>query len=166
MGIMDQTVDRLPSPEAKNWPSPLLTPANGGHDVDLRRMAAGGVTLLGRLQSVSGTRLIIAPDLKESLAKGDVWFTDYKKSVDDYVTKTGMNVPEDRHSDEGVAEPDEVSRPLLEDLRLRDDRREARFRGPDIGCTEDDRVVLRLPRYRLPKAIPRRRIKPLQISLP
>jgi len=114
MGIMDQTVDRLPSPEAKNWPSPLLTPANGGHDVDLRRMAAGGVTLLGRLQSVSGTRLIIAPDLKESLAKGDVWFTDYKKSVDDYVTKTGMNVPEDRHSDEGVAEPDEISRPLLE----------------------------------------------------
>ncbi len=79
MGILDQTVDTLPSPEAKNWPLPLLTPANGGHDVDLRRMAAEGVTLLGHLQSVAGNTLIIAPDLKESLAKGDVWFTDYKK---------------------------------------------------------------------------------------
>jgi putative flavoprotein involved in K+ transport len=113
MGILDQTVDTLPSPEAKNWPLPLLTPANGGHDVDLRRMAADGVTLLGRLQSLSGTRFIVTPDLKDSLAKGDVWFTDYKKSVDDYVTRTGMDVPKESQV-EGVAEPKECSNPILE----------------------------------------------------
>ncbi len=83
-------MDMLPSLEAKNWPLPLLTGVNGGHDLDLRRMAADGVTLLGHLQSVSGTRLIIAPDLKETLARADVWFTDFKKLVDDYVTKTGI----------------------------------------------------------------------------
>ena len=114
IGVLDQTVDMLPSPEAKNWPLPLLTGVNGGHDLDLLRMAVGGVTLLGHLQSVSGNTLIIAPDLKETLARADVWFTDFKKLVDEYVTKTGMNVPEEKHSDEEVAEPDEISQPILE----------------------------------------------------
>lgn len=114
MGILDQTVDSLPSPEAKNVPLPLLTPAHGGHDVDLRRMAAEGVTLLGHLQSVAANKLIIAPDLQESLARGDVWFTDYKKSVDDYVAKTGMDVPTESQPVDTVAEPKEVSNPILE----------------------------------------------------
>jgi putative flavoprotein involved in K+ transport len=96
----------------------LLT-ANGGHDVDLRRMAADGVTLLGHLESVSGTRIIVAPDLKESLAKGDMWFTDYKKSVDDYVAKTGVNAPKENQPVDGAAEPKEVSNPILElDLKV------------------------------------------------
>jgi hypothetical protein len=57
MGILDQTLDTLPSLEAKNWPLPLLTGVSGGHDLDLRRMAADGVTLLGHLQSVAGNTL-------------------------------------------------------------------------------------------------------------
>ena len=114
MGILDQTVDTLPSPEAKNWPLPLLTGVNGGHDLDLCRMAAAGVTLLGHLQSVSGNTLIIAPDLKETLANADVWFTDFKKLVDDYVTMTGMDVPKESEPAEAVAEPKEVSNPILE----------------------------------------------------
>jgi putative flavoprotein involved in K+ transport len=114
LGILDQTVDTLPSPEAKNWPLPLLTGVNGGHDLDLRRMTARGVTLLGHLQSVAGNKLIIAPDLKETLAKADIWFTDFKKLVDDYVTKTGMDVPKESQPAEGVAEPKEVLDPILE----------------------------------------------------
>ena len=114
MGVWEQTVDMLPSPQAKKDPVPLLTPANGGHDVDLRRMAAEGVTLLGRLQAISGSRLIIADDLKKNLAEGDLRFTDYKKLVDNYVSKTGLTVPEETSSDHGVAEPDEVLHPILE----------------------------------------------------
>ena len=71
MGSWDQTVDTLPSPQAKNDLGPLLTPANGGHDVDLRRMAADGVTLLGRVQGIAGSILIIADDLQKNLADGD-----------------------------------------------------------------------------------------------
>jgi len=114
MGVWDHTVDMLPSPQAKNDPVPLLTPANGGHDVDLRRMATDGVTLLGRLQAISGSRLIIADDLKKNLVEGDLRFTDYKKSVDNYVSKTGLDAPAETSSDNGVAEPDEVLRPILE----------------------------------------------------
>jgi putative flavoprotein involved in K+ transport len=114
MGILDQTLDTLPSPEAKNWPLPLLTGVNGGHDLDLRRMAHGGVTLLGHLQSVAGNTLIIAPDLNGTLARADVWFTDFKRLVDEYVTKTGMDVPKESQPGEAVAEPKEVSNPILE----------------------------------------------------
>ena len=119
MGILDQTLDTLPSPEAKNWPLPLLTGVNGGYDLDLRRMAAGGATLLGHLQSVAGNTLVIAADLKETLAKADVWFTEFKKLVDDYVTKTGMDVPKESQLVEGVSEPKEVSNPIPElDLKI------------------------------------------------
>lgn len=114
MGLFDQRVDTLPSVEAKNWPLPLLTGVNGGYDLDLRRMAAGGATLLGHLRSVAGTTLGIAGDLKDTLEKADVWFTDLKKSVDDYVTKTGMDVPKENPVAEGLAEPKEVSNPILE----------------------------------------------------
>jgi putative flavoprotein involved in K+ transport len=114
MGVWDHTVGMLPSPQAKNDPVPLLTPANGGHDVDLRRMAAGGVTLLGHLQSVAGNTLFIAPDLNETLANADVWFTDFKKLVDEYVTKNGIDVPKESAPVEAAAEPKEVSNPIQE----------------------------------------------------
>jgi putative flavoprotein involved in K+ transport len=113
MGVWDHTVDMLPSPQAKNDPVPLLTPANGGHDVDLRRMAADGVTLLGRLQAITGSKLIIAADLQKNLADGDLRFIEYKKSVDNYIRKTGLNAPEDTSGQE-VTEPDEVLHPILE----------------------------------------------------
>jgi putative flavoprotein involved in K+ transport len=38
--------------------------------------------------------------------------------VDDYVTKTGIDVPKENQPVEGVAEPNEISNPILElDLR-------------------------------------------------
>ena len=114
MGLFDQRADSLPSVEAKNWPLPLLTGVKGGYDLDLRRMAAGGATLLGHLRSVSGNTLGIADDLKDTLAKADVWFTDLKKLVDDYVTRIGMDVPNESPLAEGLAEPKEISNPLLE----------------------------------------------------
>jgi putative flavoprotein involved in K+ transport len=114
MGLFDQRVDTLPSVEAKNWPLPLLTGVNGGYDLELRRMAAGGATLLGHLRSVAGNTLGIAGDLKDTLEKAGVWFTDLKKSVDDYVTETGMDVPKENPVAEGLAEPEEVSNPILE----------------------------------------------------
>ena len=114
MGLFEQRVDALPSGEAKNFPLPLLTGVNGGYDLDLRRMAAAGATLLGHLQSVAGNTLGIAGDLKDTLAKADVWFTDLKKSVDNYVTKTGMDVPKESPVAEGLAEPKELSNPILE----------------------------------------------------
>jgi putative flavoprotein involved in K+ transport len=117
MGGWDCTVDSLP-PAAKNLPTPLLTGFKGGHDVDFRRMGADGIFLLGHLEAIRDERLIHAADLKENLAKGDEWFTNFRKSVDEYVTKTALDVPEENQPDEDMTEPKEVSRPIFE-LNLR-----------------------------------------------
>lgn len=114
MGLWEHTVDMLPSPEAKYDPLPLLTPANGGHDVDLRRMANDGATLLGRLQAINGSVITIANDLQKNLADGDRRLTEYKRNVDSFITKSGLSVPEEMFSDEETPDPEEVVRPLLE----------------------------------------------------
>jgi hypothetical protein len=54
MGVWDHTVDMLPSPQAKNDPVPLLTPANGGHDVDLRRNGRRRFNIIGLLTGNNG----------------------------------------------------------------------------------------------------------------
>jgi putative flavoprotein involved in K+ transport len=114
MGLWEHTVEMLPSPQAMNDPLPLLTPANGGHDVDLRHMAADGVTLLGRLEAITGSKLIIADDLRKNLADGDHRSSEYKNTVDNYIRKNGLIVREETSSSDGVIDPDEVLRPILD----------------------------------------------------
>jgi len=114
MGFWDRTVNSLPSPDAKNAPVPLVTGYAGGYDVDFRCMADNGIHLLGHLQSVRNGVLISAPDLKENLTKGDETFSGFKTSVDQYVLKTGMDVPDDNPPPEACLEQKEILRPVLE----------------------------------------------------
>lgn len=96
-------------------PGPLLTGVNGGYDVDLRDLAAKGIVLLGRLQGVKGRTLVLAPDLEENLVKGDEWFNNFKQSVDDYITKNKLDVPEESTSAESQLNPQkDASAPVPE----------------------------------------------------
>jgi putative flavoprotein involved in K+ transport len=62
--------------------------------------------------------MYFAPDLKGNLAKGDQSFNIFKTSVDEYVAKAGLNVPEESQS-EHITEVKEVEAPILE-LKLAD----------------------------------------------
>ena len=73
---------------------PLITGIHGGYDIDLRRSAANGVRLLGHLMDISDGRAALAPDLEENLRKGDQAFDDFRREVDDYVSRTGIDVPQ------------------------------------------------------------------------
>ena len=118
MGAWDRKVETLRSPEAKNAPVPLLTGYHGGYDVDFREMAKDGIKLLGHVQSVRDAVLISAPDLGENLTKGDDWFKNFKTSVNEYVFKTGMDVPEESPTPEDSSGRKEILHPILElDLR-------------------------------------------------
>jgi putative flavoprotein involved in K+ transport len=88
-GASDRTVDSLP-PDAR---APLLTGANGGHDVDLRHLARQGVTLAGSLRDISRSRLLFAADLEENLARGDETFDQFTRSVDEYILKHRLSAP-------------------------------------------------------------------------
>ena len=67
LGEADTTVDQRRGAQ----PPRLFTGVRGGYDVDLRRLAADGVVLLGRVLGGQGSRLTIARDLGENLARGD-----------------------------------------------------------------------------------------------
>ena len=98
MGIWDRPVDLFP--EVKNWRVPLVTGVKGGHDIDLRRFAADGVTLLGRVLDVRGRELVLAGGVEETLGQGDDWFASFKKSADEYVRQARIDVPEAERQEE------------------------------------------------------------------
>lgn len=113
MGAWDRRADSL-SPAEKNAPVPLLTGVDGGYDVNLRRMAAQGITLVGHLDAVKNDRLILAPGLAENLSKGDKWFGDFKNAVDVFVKKSDMDIEDNTQVEDDLAEPKEVTTPVLE----------------------------------------------------
>jgi putative flavoprotein involved in K+ transport len=94
MGRLEQTADQLPSPSARFAPNSQLSGKNGGHTLNLHRFARNGVVLLGRLVGVDGHRIALAPDLEENLTHADRASEDFKKGVDEFVHRTGMDAPE------------------------------------------------------------------------
>jgi putative flavoprotein involved in K+ transport len=114
----EQIVDTVPV-NLRKGSEVLLTGANGGYDVDLRSMAARGIVLLSHSQGIKDGELVLADDLEQHLAKGDESFQGLKKAVDDYVTKNGLEVPEEEQSKVSPNIPKEISNPVSR-LNLKD----------------------------------------------
>lgn len=114
LGTTEQIVDAVPE-HLRKGSEILLTGANGGYDVDLRAMAARGIVLLGHLQGIKDGELILADDLAQNLARGDESLENFKRAVDDYVTKNGLEFPAEREPDVEPSIPSTVSRLNLKD---------------------------------------------------
>jgi len=93
LGIYAQTVDKLPSPRAKFAGKPHISGTRGGHTLNLHQFARDGVILLGHLQGVQNGKIALAPDLHENLANADQHETEFTRAVDEFVAKTGMDIP-------------------------------------------------------------------------
>ena len=93
LGFFDRTVDKLPSPKAKFAGSIQGTGKDGGHSINLHQFARDGVILLGHIQDAQENRLILAPDLMETLAKTDQAEADFIKQVNAYIETTGQDAP-------------------------------------------------------------------------
>lgn len=74
LGVSLPSADRLPSPAARFACNPQLSGHGGGHDISLRRMAAEGVRLVGRLAALEGTLARLQPDLGDNLRYADTFF--------------------------------------------------------------------------------------------
>lgn len=92
--------------------------ANGGETVDYRRLAARGMTLLGRAAAFSDGVLTFEPGLAENLATGDRNYLSVLDEADAYVTRNGLDLPEDPAARILTPDPDCVTTPILSlDLR-------------------------------------------------
>jgi putative flavoprotein involved in K+ transport len=94
LGRVERPVDQLRSPSARFAANAQLSGKDSGHTLNLHQFAQNGVMLLGRLVNVDGHHIALAPDLQENLSNADMASENFRKEVDEFVRKTGMDVPE------------------------------------------------------------------------
>jgi putative flavoprotein involved in K+ transport len=88
--------------------------ARGGHTVDFRALAAGGIEMVGRTASYDGGTLHFAPDLADNIAHGDANYLALLDAADAYVERNGLDLPEEPQAGILGPDPDCVVDPLLE----------------------------------------------------
>ncbi len=100
LGIVDETVDELDSPEERFDANPQISGKDGGQDINLHQFARDGIRLLGHLEDFENGQAVLETDLYENLAAGDEQAKMFRQGVDKYIEKAGLDVPE-----ENVTEP-------------------------------------------------------------
>jgi putative flavoprotein involved in K+ transport len=99
VGVGLPTVEKLPDPRLRFAPNPHLSGHRGGHETDLRQLAVGGITLVGRVASIDGNRMHFAPGLSVSLDRADAFFGErLQPMIERYIGLAGIDAPphEDR----------------------------------------------------------------------
>jgi putative flavoprotein involved in K+ transport len=99
VGVKFPTVDDLPTPAARFACNPHLSGKDGGHDINLRRLAREGVHLYGRLEAIDGTTVRFSDDLAERLRFADTRFDqEFRLLFDAYIGAAGIDAPPDDRS--------------------------------------------------------------------
>jgi putative flavoprotein involved in K+ transport len=89
----------LEDPRRRLAANPHLSGHGGGHEVDLRRLASGGATLLGRLKAIDGERIRLAPDLSANLATADRFFEEkFRSLIDKLIERARIDAPPDERA--------------------------------------------------------------------
>ena len=89
LGEWDRPAAERPAGE----PPPLLTGVAGGRDMDIRELAEMGVRLLGRLTGAEAGAARFAPDLAQTLARGDGLYARYLAQIDAHAAALGLDLP-------------------------------------------------------------------------
>jgi len=94
LGFPPETVDDLPDPRMRFAANPHLSGKDGGHDINLRRLGADGVTLLGRVEAAANGRVELAPDLETNLHRADTFFDEHlRPDLDRFIELAGFEAP-------------------------------------------------------------------------
>lgn len=109
LGVLGKWDLQTPAPDTAHV-TIAVSGAQGGETVDFRRLAARGITLVGRTEAYADGRLQFAGDLADNIARGDANYLSVLDEADAYAARNGLDLPE---------EP------------------EARVIGPDPDCLRD-----------------------------
>jgi putative flavoprotein involved in K+ transport len=115
VGFFDRTPAMLTSPKDRMFGSPHSTGKGGGHEINLHTFYRNGINLLGHVRGYEDGKLVIAPDLKENLAKADGFAANVIKMIDEYILKNALNIPAEEVVilDDGYRAPEISSLDLL-----------------------------------------------------
>ncbi|HWO60399.1 MAG TPA: NAD(P)/FAD-dependent oxidoreductase [Umezawaea sp.] len=85
-----------PPPAARFAGNPILSGRDGGHSIDLRRLARDGVRLYGGLESADGTTVRFSNDLADRLAFTETQFDKTQRLLfDRYIAAARIDAPPD-----------------------------------------------------------------------
>ncbi|NDV88922.1 NAD(P)-binding domain-containing protein [Aurantimonas aggregata] len=87
--------------------------AHGGETIDFRRLAANGITLVGRTESFDAGVLTFAPDLAENIRRGDENYLALLEEADAFIARNGLDLPEEPEARHFAADPACVTDPVL-----------------------------------------------------
>lgn len=87
--------------------------AYGGHTMDFRRLAALGVTLMGRAGSYSDGTLGFAPDLGQNIENGDRNYLSVLDEADSHAKAHGLDLPDEPEARQFLPLPACVTAPGL-----------------------------------------------------
>ncbi len=93
--------------------------AYGGRTIDFRRLAAGGVMLLGRAGTFGDGVMRFSLDLASNIAQGDASYLSFLDAADAYAAREGLDLPEEPAARTAEPESNCITDPILE-LNLRE----------------------------------------------
>ena len=91
LGVLGRWDIEAPEPDTRHV-TIAVSGAYGGHTIDFRRLAARGMTLVGRTAGYQDGVVRFAPDLADNLAAGDRRYRSELRQADDYVARNGLDL--------------------------------------------------------------------------
>ncbi len=111
LGVLGKWDIAAPTPGTEHV-TIAVSGANGGETVDFRRMAAEGLTLVGRTEVYENGKLHFAPGLAEAIRHGDANFLSVLDEADAYAERNGLNLPEEPEARQFAPDPSSVTAPI------------------------------------------------------
>ena len=93
LGLYDQPAETVSDPAEFGRPHPMLSGAHGGQTLAYQQLARDGVRLLGRLAGADGHILSFGPELPRNIQAADQGAEQFRRLVDEYVTRAGIAAP-------------------------------------------------------------------------
>ncbi len=79
--------------------------AMAGETVDFRRLAARGMTLVGRAEAYGDGVMTFARDLADNIAQGDANYLSVLDEADAWVARNGLDLPEEPEARDIAPDP-------------------------------------------------------------
>lgn len=106
--------DKAATEPGKEHVTIAVSGANGGHTVDFRKLAAEGVTLVGRTRTIVNNVVEFENDLAQNIERGDANYLALLDAADAWIARNGMDLPEEPQAHIIRPAPDCMNRPLMQ----------------------------------------------------
>ncbi len=111
LGVLGKWDLEAPGPNTEHV-TIAVSGARGGETIDFRRLAAAGMVLVGRTEAFEAGKLFFADDLAKNITNGDASYMALLDEADAYVTRNGLNLPEEPEARRIGPDPHCMTNPL------------------------------------------------------